>query len=223
MQHIVTIELIEKLTHDTLRIVTDKPKKYDFTPGQATEMAINKPGWEDEKRPFTFTSLPEDPMLEFIIKTYPSHDGTTDKLLDLKGGDEVILHYIFGSITYRGPGMFIAGGAGITPFIAIFRKLNKNNNDQGKNKLVFANKTSTDIILKDELEVLLNNRVTHILSEEESPDHPHGFITKDLLEEQMDGDEEFFYVCGPPPMMESVVKYLKDLGVKEKQIVQEGW
>ncbi|MFP4692056.1 MAG: hypothetical protein ACLFMU_09120, partial [Bacteroidales bacterium] len=73
------------------------------------------------------------------------------------------------------------------------------------------------------LEVLLNNRVTHILSEEESPDHPHGFITKDLLREQMDGDEEFFYVCGPPPMMESVVKSLKELGVKEKQIVQEGW
>ena len=37
-QHIVNIESIDHLTHDVLRIVTEKPEQYNFTPGQATEV-----------------------------------------------------------------------------------------------------------------------------------------------------------------------------------------
>ena len=46
----------------------EKPADYDFIPGQATEVSIDRPGWENEKRPFTFTSLNEHPFLEFTIK-----------------------------------------------------------------------------------------------------------------------------------------------------------
>ncbi|MCF8243475.1 MAG: hypothetical protein K9J16_19025 [Melioribacteraceae bacterium] len=57
-----------------LQIVTERPQNMTFTPGQATKISINESGWKDKKRPFTFTSLPNDPFLEFIIKTYPSSD-----------------------------------------------------------------------------------------------------------------------------------------------------
>jgi ferredoxin-NADP reductase len=138
--HPVKIISIEHSTHDVLHIVTDKPKGMDFAPGQATEISIDKEGWQNEGRPFTFTSLPTDDFLEFVIKTYPSHKGVTDELLDLKAGDTLIVNDVFGAIAYKGEGTFIAGGAGITPFISIFRDL-KTHNKLGDNKLIFANKT----------------------------------------------------------------------------------
>lgn len=115
------------ITHDVVKIVTEKPVGYRFNPGQATEIAINKTGWKEEKRPFTFTSLPGDDYLEFTIKTYPAHKGVTNELLKLKKNHELILHDVFGAISYKDEGIFIAGGAGVTPFISIFRHLKKNN------------------------------------------------------------------------------------------------
>jgi len=221
-KHIVQIRSIDHVTHDTLRIVTEKPGNYTFEPGQATEIAINKNGWQNERRPFTFTSLPEEKDIEFIIKTYPEHDGATDKLLEVNAGEELILHDVFGTIAYRGEGLFIAGGAGITPFIAILRDLERKNAIAG-NKLIFANKTVNDIILKDELEGLLGENLVHILSGEEASGVAHGFITKEFLRDHIDDTHQRFYLCGPPPMMDAVAQHLHDLGVVKEQIVKEGW
>ena len=134
MKSILKIREIKHLTHDVLLIQTDRPDSITFQPGQAADIAINLPDWSDQLRPFTFTSLPEDDFLEFTIKTYPSHHAVTEKLLTLVAGDELIVHSVFGSITYKGEGIFIAGGAGITPFIALFRHLEKEGSI-GNNKL----------------------------------------------------------------------------------------
>ena len=64
--HIVKIKSTEKVTHDVVRIVIEKPAGYTFTPGQATEIAINKEKWIEERRPFTFTSLPGDDILNLL-------------------------------------------------------------------------------------------------------------------------------------------------------------
>jgi ferredoxin-NADP reductase len=135
-QHIVKIQSVEKITHDVLKIVIEKPKQYHFTPVQATDISINKEGLRDVKNPFTFTSLPEENHLEFIIKTYPSRQVETNELLHLKTSDELILQEIFGAIHYKGEGVFIAGGTGVTPFISIFRDL-KSKNEIGNNTLIF--------------------------------------------------------------------------------------
>jgi ferredoxin-NADP reductase len=83
-QHPVKILNTHNVTHDVKRFKLTKPEKYSFAPGQATEVSINKPGWIDEKRPFTFTNLPADEYLEMIIKKYPSHNGVTNQLHKLK-------------------------------------------------------------------------------------------------------------------------------------------
>ena len=150
-EHIVRITNIESVTHDVRRYQFEKPQGYTFKPGQATEVAINKEGWKEERRPFTFTSLNTDPYLEFTIKSYNDHPGVTNELGKLKVSDELIIHDVWGAIEYKGPGYFIAGGAGITPFIAILRQLHKDGK-LGKNKLFFSNKTSNDIIIRDELD-----------------------------------------------------------------------
>ena len=148
-KYYVRIKSIRHITHDVLRIDVEKPQKFHFSPGQATEISINKEGWQNKKGPFTFTSLPHEDHLQFIIKTYPSHKGVTNELLRLKKNDELILHGVFGTIAYKNEGVFIAGGAGVTPFIAIFRYL-RSIKDTGDNMLIFANKTQDDIILKSE-------------------------------------------------------------------------
>jgi ferredoxin-NADP reductase len=219
-QSIVRVKSITHVTHDVLKIVTEKPRKYTFTSGQATEVSINKNGWKDKMEPFTFTSLPNDAYLEFTIKTYPKHKGVTNELLSLKTDDELILHEVFGAISYKGEGVFIAGGAGVTPFIPIFRNL-QTTNKIGNNKLIFANKTKADIILEEEFKDLLGANFINILSKEKENGYANGQITSDFIKAHCDGPEKFFYVCGPPPMMDAITKQLDTLDVDKKSIIQE--
>jgi len=219
---VVKIKSIKHVTHDVLQIVTEKPQDLDFTPGQAAEISINKEGWKNEKRPFTFTCLPDSNYLEFNIKTYPSHKGVTNELLSLKKNDEFILHDVFGAIAYRGEGVFIAGGAGVTPFISIFRYLRSKNNIGG-NKLIFANKTKDDIILKDEFNLVLGENFINILSDEEEKGYAHGYITENFLKAHITDFNKNIYLCGPPPMMDAVEKILSNLHIDEKLIIKEAF
>jgi len=215
------IKTIEKITPDVLQIRTNKPEGLEFKPGQATELFIKKENWEEQGRPFTFTSLPDDSYLEFVIKTYTSHDGVTDKLLDLKVGDELLQNEIFGNIYFRGEGTFIAGGAGLTPLIAILRDRQRNGGNE-TNKLIFANKTSKDIILKDELREMLSDRFINILSDEKTEEFAYGHIDESFLKQHIINLNQKFYVCGPDPMIESVVSDLKALDVEAENIIVEG-
>ena len=164
-EHIVKIISIENITHDVKRFRVEKPEEYSFIPGQATEVSINTPVLKDEKRPFTFTCLNREPYLEFTIKIYPSHNGVTNELGKLKPGAELIIRDVWGAISYKGKGVFIAGGAGITPFISIFRDLRTKDEISG-NTLIFANKTKADIILENELRYMLGDAFINILSDE---------------------------------------------------------
>ena len=217
---VVKIRSIEKLTHDVLKIVTERPPNYIFSPGQATELCINKDGWQNETRPFTFTCLPDSDYLEFTIKTYPTHKGVTNELLHLKVNDEFILGEIFGEISYKGEGTFIAGGAGITPFIAIFRHL-KSQNKVGDNRLIFANKTKGDIILETEFRELLGTNFINILSDENVSNYAHGMISEQFLKSTISDLTKRLYLCGPEPMMEAVEQQLARLGVDKEIIVKE--
>ncbi|MBS1669185.1 MAG: flavodoxin reductase [Bacteroidetes bacterium] len=221
-QHIVKIKSIDKVTHDTLSIVTDKPKPFSFTPGQATEISINKKDWQYQRRPFTFTCIPENDFLEFTIKTYPAKKGVTNELLQLSKNDELILHDVFGSIAYKGEGVFIAGGAGVTPFISILRFLHSKN-ELRNNKLIFANKTKADIILEQQFKNILGKNFINILSAEKENGYAHGYITKEFLEKNITDFTKQFYLCGPDPMMEAVEKLLIELGVDSKSIIQEAF
>src|SRR4051812_21476138 len=107
-EHIVKILHSEFITHDVKRITVQRPGNYHFKSGQATEVSINKPEWKKEKRPFTFTSLDSWKDLEFTIKIYEDHNGVTKEIGRLREGDEIILHDVWGAITYQGKGVFIA-------------------------------------------------------------------------------------------------------------------
>lgn len=217
--HVVRVLQTEFVTHNVKRFIVEKPAGYTFIPGQATDVSINKPGLEDELRPFTFTNTNDQDHLEFTIKIYKSHNGITAKLLDINPGDELIIHEVFGAINYRGPGLFLAGGAGLTPFLAIFRELRKHDQLDG-NTLFFANRTERDIIVHDELKEMFADNYLDILSEPLSL-NPPAFIEMKMLKEQVLKGADLFYVCGPDVFIEIMVENLMSLGIRKSQIVIE--
>lgn len=219
-KHIVKVLSITEVTHDVKSFRIEKPSGYGFTPGQATEVSVNKPGWEKERRPFTFTSLNEEPTLEFTIKRYADHNGVTNQIHQLVPGDEMILRDVWGAIEYKGPGYFIAGGAGITPFIAILRQLKKDGGASG-NVLYFSNKTAVDVILEKELYEILGNDAHFILTKNETPGYEHGYINKAFLDTNVTDLRKHFYVCGPDRMISDVNGALEQMGVQPDAVVFE--
>lgn len=219
-EHKVKILKVNNVTHDVKQFTVEKPDGYEFNPGQATEVAVNKEGFKDERRPFTFTSLNEDPNLEFTIKIYEDYNGVTDKIGDLKEGDELILHDVWGAINYKGPGTFLAGGAGVTPFISIFRDLYKKNKIDG-NRLIFSNKTDKDIILKDEFEKMLGDNFYNTLTREETTNYDKRRIDGNFIKEKVDDFNQKFYICGPPKFVEDIKNILENFGADTDSVVIE--
>jgi ferredoxin-NADP reductase len=217
--HIVKVLATEYLTHNVKRFVTEKPAGYSYTPGQATDVAINRPGLESELRPFTFTSPVNAGYLEFIIKIYKGHNGVTEKLADIVPGDELIIHEVFGAIRYKGPGVFIAGGAGITPFIAIFRQLGATG-AHPNNTLLFANHTTTDIILKDELKTFLGDRDIDIIRYP-LPGEEQKILDKKLIAASAGDHATYYYICGPDQFTADMIGMLHELNVADQFIVFE--
>jgi len=220
MEFITKIISIRPITHDVKSFRLEKPPGFRFNPGQATDFSINQPAWKEEKRPFTFTSLNEDPFLEFTIKRYPDHHGVTDHLHNLQTGDEVIVRDVWGAIEYNGPGYFIAGGAGITPFLAILRQLHK----EGKmedNVLFFSNKTAADIIYEQELRDILGKNVHFVITQEEKKGYLHTHIDEGFLRQHVADFHRPFYICGPDAMIAEINKILTGLGASPEALVFE--
>jgi ferredoxin-NADP reductase len=218
MDYIVKILEIQEITHDVKSFRVSKPPGFRFTPGQATDLSIARDEWRDEKRPFTFTSLNHSPYLEFTIKRYSDHKGVTDQLHQLSVGEELLIGDPWGAINYQGPGIFIAGGAGITPFIAILRQLYQDRLLED-NILYFSNKTSKDIIYHEELFRMLGERVLFILSRESNSKSSR--IDAKFLEREVSDFGQHFYICGPDKMVQEISSLLNDKGASSDSVVFE--
>lgn len=219
VQH-ATILMTEFITHDVKRFVLSRPEGFVFQPGQGVELAIDKPGWEDQKRPFTPTSLADDRVLEFSIKGYPEHQGVTAQLHQLMVGEKLLISEPFGSIQYNGPGTFIAAGAGITPFLAIIRQLARDNRLEG-HKLLFSNKGPDDIICEQELRHYLGDSATLLCTRASDCRCRERRIDKKYLEEQITDVKQHFYVCGPPPFVKAISSALRELGATPESLIFE--
>ena len=220
MNHPVSLLMRECVTHDVQRFIVTKPERFAFEPGQAVELAIDTPDWRDEARPFTPTSLRHDEVLEFTIKRYAEHDGVTEALHELEPGARLWMSDPFGAIGYRGPGVFIAGGAGLTPMIAILRDLDRHG-DLAAHTLLFSNKTPADIMLEHELRHLLGDRCILTCTQSDDPGYDRGRIDKRLIEAHVTDYNQHFYVCGPPGFTEGVNEVLAGLGADSERLVFE--
>ena len=218
----ISVKILDTVpvTHNVRHYRLERPKGYNFSPGQATEVSIDRDGWQDKKRPFTFTCLPDAENLEFTIKSYFDHAGVTNELWSLGAGDKLILRDVWGTIQYRGPGTFIAGGAGVTPFIAILRHLNATGKIAG-NTLIVSNQTEKDIILRDEFEAMSGLKTLWTVTNDQKSKLAQERIDADFLRRHVTDFNQNFYLCGPDPMVKDLRGFLEDLGADVANVTWE--
>lgn len=223
MHEIVKILKVQKVTHNVRRYELEKPPGYSYEPGQATELSLDEDGWREKKHPFTFTSLTDAPTLEFTIKSYfnTGGDGMTERLFSYEPGQSLILRESWGTITYKGPGTFIAGGAGVTPFIAILRDLARKGQLAG-HTLIASHRTEADIILREEFEAMPGLRHLWTVTDDPSAQGvQHERIDADFLRKHVSDFSQNFYLCGPDPMVKELRTTLGSLGAKTEALTWE--
>lgn len=218
----VKILAIADVTHNVRRYTLERPAGYAFKPGQATDVSLDEEGWRDKKHPFTFTALADARTLEFTIKSYFSTggDGVTERLYGYKPGQSLLIRDVWGTITYKGPGTFIAGGAGVTPFIAILRDLHHRRKLDG-HTLIVSNRTEADIILRDEFEAMAGLEVIWTVTDDPQSGLLHDRIDAAFLKAHVTNFAQNFYLCGPDPMVEDLRETLTALGASVETITWE--
>ena len=205
---------------DVKRFTVEKPAGYTFIPGQGTYVALNKEGWASQFRPFTFTGLNKAQHLEFLVRIYNDHLGLTEQLGKTNAGAELIIQEPFGAIEYKGPGVFIAGGTGVTPFISIFRDLHQRKQLYNC-RLIYSTYGIYDTICGDELrEILKDNFIPHFTREGVIGYHEKR-LTRETLIKYIGDFSQRFYVCGSESFVKDITEMLLQLGASASGLVIE--
>ncbi|KAH7394873.1 hypothetical protein DE146DRAFT_720815 [Phaeosphaeria sp. MPI-PUGE-AT-0046c] len=222
--------LIEKfnISHDTIRFVFGLPHENSVL-GLPTGQHIAIRHEFDGKqlaRSYTPTSSNKDTgRLELTVKIYEGGK-LTPWMSKLNIGDTVEIRGPKGEMKYhknlvKELGM-IAGGTGLTPMFQIIRRICEDPRDDTKTTLIYANKTEGDILLKKELDGFAEKydqfKVHYVLSNPpEGWQGEQGRINKQMIDTYLPtpaGMDSKVLVCGPDPMMESMVKMLQQRGFK---------
>lgn len=221
-KHRFYVERIVQETRDvfSVYIAGEYIEQFLFEAGQYIHVSFMAPGmWQPH--PFSLSAAPNGKTLRISVKALGDFTG---RVKDLKSGTPVLLEGPFGKFTESSAVsdkyLFIAGGIGITPIMALMESL------AGKGKikdavLLYGNKTSGDIAFRDALEKT-NARIYHILSDEKVVGYETGYLDKEkIMRLSPDVSSRDIYLCGPPVMMQSALKTLRELGVPSKQIHYE--
>lgn len=234
-RHPYLVDDVRQETHDVFTI-SFKPaggrKPFSHLPGQFHFVTLKRDrDLSPEEHPFTIASSPtEEGLLRSTIKQSGDFTATIG---ETRRGDIALLDGPFGRFSYmshddnREP-VFIAGGIGITPLMSMLRHMRDTKSDR-RVILIYANKGEDDIVFRDELEDIQSGghpglSVVHVLSQaggtwQGERGHVDGKILERYCGPQIDAKS--YFVCGPPPMMKSVTRQLKALGVAGGHIYSE--
>ncbi|MDO5655388.1 MAG: FAD-binding oxidoreductase [Flavobacteriaceae bacterium] len=207
----------EFVTPDTKRFVTEKPEGFVFSPGQALLLSIDLPEYEDIVRPYSITSVNAWNYLEFFIKSYPTGK-FSEKVKSLNAGAKFNVHGEVNGIKFKGPGIFIAGGTGITAFISILRALylSKNMRNVG---LIYSVREPEDVILAKELQQILGENMKVIFTRHKVIGFRENRIDKDFLVDVIGSFDNNFYIAGKTGFVNDITRYLLELGAKSEHII----
>ncbi|KAL4233441.1 Cytochrome b5 reductase 4 [Mactra antiquata] len=122
--------------------------------------------------------------------------------------------------------VMFAAGTGFTPMTGLIYKyiIQQDIDTQRSAKLMFFNKTESDILWRDQLSALsdINKRftVTHCLSDaDEKWEGLRGRVNKQMVEDTLsavDKENVLICACGPTPFTKSVIQFADELGYKGK-------
>lgn len=200
-----------------------------FAPGQFVWLNLGHSPFSLTEHPFSISSAPvKRPQIAFTIK---ESGDFTNHIGSVAVGTRAYLDGPHGNFTPAGRTakglVFIAGGVGFAPIMGMLRQL-KAERYPHPLRLIYGNRIEAQILYREEIEALkedLDFEVTYVVSE--APDGWPGLtgeLTASLLDKclaAIRGDEWLFFVCGPPPMMNSVERALVARGVPRARIVSE--
>lgn len=123
------------------------------------------------------------------------------------------------SIRDRGHVLAVAGGSGVTPFLSMMKAIREGSEDF-RLTLLYGVRKLDDALFDPDSFRDDRIRIELILSEEEREGFRHGFITRDLLKDCIDGETSVF-MCGPDAMYRYVGGELEALGIGPHAVRRE--
>ncbi len=217
-----TIEAVNPLERATEVVLKPVKNTLHFKPGQFAFVEIQGKGWS-EPHPFTISSAPGEDRLRFTMKVLG--DWTRKVREELQPGGEVLVRGPYGRFDAskaRGKKqIWIAGGIGLTPFLSKIRAMEKG--DDRQIHFVYASRNKKEAIFLDELKARaaeLGNIILYPLFSDEG-EFARVDVAKEKLPEPL-GSYEYF-ICGPKPMVDSLMKGLKQEGVQRTRIHTEAF
>ncbi|MEW5881835.1 MAG: FAD-dependent oxidoreductase [Pseudomonadota bacterium] len=217
----------EEVAERTMAFHFAKPAGFDFTPGQAIEVALSG----DLRHAFSIVTAPFEPRL--TIATRMRDSAFKRALGSLPVGAHVTMDGPFGSLALPAdrsvPAVLIAGGIGITPFVSMLRQAAHERSPRPLT-LIYSNRRPEDAPFLDELRRLeqqcANFKLVATMTQAGTSRLPWtgetGPIDEALLKKAVgDLGRPIFYVVGPPAMVEAVQGTLRFAGVEPGRIVTE--
>ena len=229
----VVLEEMEDMTDEIKRLRFRLPEgeEIKFKPGQFIQLMAPLYEGNDEEvyRAYSIASAASDKThIELFIGYVPGGICTTYVHQHLKVGDEVKINGPYGDFYYQDDNdremVLVAVGTGIAPIISILNYM-KENDVKRKAVFYFGAKTPSDLFLLDyfkELEeTLYDFKFVPTLSritEEHNWNGECGRVNNALDTYLVDGMNKEAYLCGNPPMIQSVMTSLKAKGLEEDVI-----
>ena len=227
-QKAVVAEIIPR--KDACTYVLKADKLAYFRAGQYVSVKLQI-GSAVTARPYTLAGAPLRALRgEYEITVKKAADGfVSDYILqNWTVGTEVTLSGPEGPFSYEPirdekEVVGLAGGSGITPFMAMARAILDGTEDF-RLTLLYGSRTKADILYAAELDAICaatdKVKVVHVLSEEEAEGCEHGFIGAELIGKYAP-ETYTLYICGPRPMHDFLAGELPKLGLDEKHIRRE--
>jgi uncharacterized protein len=201
-----------------------------FHPGQFLTFELDMPEGDKLVRCYSLSDAPYPDHYRVSIKRVPSGRSSNFFHDHVAVGSTLNLRAPGGHFSIEagtGPVVLIAGGIGITPMLSM---LNWCLTQQPEREvwLFYGVRNSREQVMREHLESQASRHASfhlHICHSDPLPgevtgrDYHHaGRIGIDLLRLQLPLNQYQFYVCGPGPMMQSIVVGLEDWGVPDARI-----
>ncbi|GAA2496461.1 ferredoxin reductase family protein [Streptomyces longisporus] len=165
-----------------------------------------------QANPFSLSAAPDGRTLRLTAKA--AGDGSA-ALRHVKVGTRVFAEGPYGAFTTlhrtKSASLLIAGGVGVTPIRAILEDI------EGHAVVIYRVASDRDAVLYDELRELAvaKGAELHLVT---GPPVPDRLAPRELARLVPDIGDRDVFLCGPPPMMNAVLRSLDDLGVPKQQI-----
>ncbi|MEV6941703.1 ferredoxin reductase family protein [Streptomyces sp. NPDC051172] len=165
-----------------------------------------------QANPFSLSAAPDGRTLRLTAKA--AGDGSA-ALRHVKVGTRVFAEGPYGAFTTlhrtKSESLLIAGGVGVTPIRAILEDI------EGHAVVIYRVASDRDAVLYDELRELAaaKGAVLHLVTGAAVPDK---LAPRELARLVPDIGDRDVFLCGPPPMMNAVLRSLGELGVPKQQI-----